>query len=137
MQANNESNIPAPQEHTDNKAFWQGIKNNELLIQKCSKCGKLMHPPMPMCPGCHSLDRGWIKSTGKGTVYSWVVYHEAPSPCFKTPYSVALIELEEDIRIVSNLIDIQPGDIKVGMPVEVVFKKVDENVVLPVFKKAG
>ncbi len=128
--------IPAPPGHTDNKLFWEGIKKHELLIQKCGECGKMVHPPLPMCSDCLSLNREWVASTGKGIVYSWVVYHEAPSPAFKTPYAVALIELEEGVRVVSSLVDIEFDEIKIGMPVQVVFDDMADDVTMPRFKKA-
>jgi uncharacterized OB-fold protein len=90
-----------------------------------------------MCPRCRSLEREWSPATGKGTVYSWVTYREAPHPGFKAPYSVVLVELEEGVRLVSNLVDVGPEEIAIGMPVEVVFDQVNEETFLPKFRKAG
>jgi len=89
-----------------------------------------------MCPKCHSLEKEWAAVSGKGRVYSWVTYHESPHPAFKVPYSVVLVELEEGPRIVSNLVDVRPEEIEIGMPVEVTFETIAEGVVLPKFKKA-
>jgi uncharacterized OB-fold protein len=78
-----------------------------------------------------------VPVSGKGVVYSWVTYNESPHPAFKVPYSVVLVELEEGMRIVSNLVDVNPDEIKIGMPVEVTFDKITEEVTLPKFKKTG
>ena len=90
-----------------------------------------------MCPKCRSLEKEWSPSSGKGTIHSWVTYQEAPHPGFKAPYSVVLVELEEGVRLVSNLVDVKPEEITMGMPVEVVFDQVTEEMVLPKFRKAG
>jgi uncharacterized protein len=90
-----------------------------------------------MCPVCHSLEKEWVPSKGKGKIYSWVTYREAPHPAFKAPYSVVLVELEEGIRLVSNMLDCTPEEIHIGMPVEVVFDDITEDVTLPKFRKVG
>lgn len=127
--------IPAPTIHPDNQGFWEGVKNRELRFQRCKACSKWLHPPRPMCPKCRSLETEWVPVQGKGAVYSWVTYQEAPHPGFKTPYSVVLVELEEGVRLVSNLKDVKPEEITIGMPVEVVFDNVTEEVILPKFRK--
>jgi uncharacterized OB-fold protein len=129
--------IPAPTLHPDNEGYWEGVKRQELLLQQCKACGNWLHPPRPMCPQCRSLDRAWVPSKGKGTVYTWVVYPESPHPGFKAPYAVVVVELEEGVRLVSNLVGVAPEDVFIGMPVEVVFDQVAEEVVLPKFRKAG
>jgi uncharacterized OB-fold protein len=83
------------------------------------------------------VEKEWVPSTGKGTIHSWVTYHEAPHPGFKVPYSVVLVELEEGVRMVSNLVDVKPEEIVMGLPVEVVFESVTGEMVLPKFRKAG
>ncbi len=88
-----------------------------------------------MCPKCRSLETEWVPVQGRGTVYSWVTYQETFHPGFKTPYSVVLVELEEGVRLVSNLKDVKPEEITIGMPVEVVFDNITEEVILPKFRK--
>ena len=78
-----------------------------------------------------------MKCSGKGTVYSWVTYRESPHPAFRAPYSVVLVEMEEGVRLVSNMVDARPEEISIGMPVEVVFDDVAEGLTLPKFRKAG
>lgn len=122
---------------SDNQGYWEGLRRHELLIQRCKNCGKWLHPPRPMCPRCLSTDMEWARSSGKGTIYSWVtvVYDKVGYPGIRVPYSVVLVELEEGIRLVSNVVDMTPEDIYIGMPVEVVFDDVAEDLTLAKFKK--
>jgi len=118
----------------DTQFFWDGVAAQKLLIQRCSGCGKLRHPPRPMCPHCNSLAWEAIESSGKGEVYSFAMPHHPPLPFFEYPYIVALVQLEEGTRIVSNLCGIDPSQVKIGMPVEVFYESFDDGVVLPLFR---
>lgn len=129
--------IPMPPMLWDNMGFWEGIKGHELVFQKCKQCDAWAHPPRPMCPRCRSLEKEWSPSTGKGIICSWVTYRQSLHPGFKVPYSVVLVELEEGVRVVSNMVDVKPEEIYIGMPVEVVFEDVAEDLTLPKFKKVG
>ncbi len=137
VEYDSEHPIPAPTLHPDNEGYWQGVKRQELVLQRCKACGDWLHPPRPMCPECRSLETEWIPSAGKGTIHSWVTYQDSPHPGFKAPYTVVLVELEEGVRLVSNLVDVTPEDVAIGMPVEVVFDQVTEEIILPKFRKAG
>ncbi len=134
---NQDNPIPAPTIHPDNQGFWEAINAKELKIQQCNSCGKLLHPPKPICPACRSLDKGWSPVSGKGTVLSYVICHEAPHPGFVTPYAVVLVELAEGVQLVSNMTDVNPENVFIGMEVEAVFDEISENLCLPKFKKAG
>src|SRR5437667_2502624 len=127
---------PRPVVNDDNAFFWEGVERGELLIQRCSSCGRLRHPPRPMCPHCQSLEWDTVVASGRGTVYSFVVPHHPQVPAFEYPYVVALVELEEGTRLVSNVIDVDPADVTVGMPVEVSFVAVDDELTLPLFRPA-
>ena len=127
----------APAISPDTEFFWNGLKENKLLIQRCGGCGELRHPPRPMCPNCRSLDWETIEASGKGTIYSYVMPHQPRVPFFDYPYVVALIELEEGVRIVSNLTDIDPADITVGLPVQRYFQSYDNDLVLHQFRPSG
>jgi len=120
----------------DSMGFWEGVKNHKLVFQKCKQCGIWLHPPRPMCPRCRSLEKEWVPSKGIGTIHSWVTYREAPHPAFKAPYSVVLVELEEGVRLVSNMVDVEEGEPYIGMPVEVVFDDIAQGLTLPKFRKA-
>lgn len=127
----------APAISPDTTFFWNGLRENKLLIQRCGGCGTLRHPPRPMCPQCRSLDWTAIESAGKGTVYSFVMPHQPRVPFFDYPYVVALIELDEGVRVVSNLVDIDPADVTVGMAVEVFFQTFQDDLVLHQFRPSG
>ena len=115
----------------DSAFFWEGVEKEELRIQRCASCSKLRHPPRPMCPGCNSLEWDTIVSPGRGQVFSFVVHHHPPVFGFETPFAIALVELEEGTRIVGNVTDIAPADVRVGLPVEVNFVRVDDAWTLP------
>jgi uncharacterized OB-fold protein/acyl dehydratase len=127
---------PRPAINQDNAYFWEGVDRGELLIQRCTACQQLRHPPMPACAKCGSLEWDTVASTGRGTVYSWVVPHYPVVPMFEYPYIVVLVELDEGVRLVSNLVDIEPDDVKIGMPVEVTFVQTDPELTLPMFRPA-
>ena len=126
----------APTVTPDSKFFWDGITARRLLIQRCGGCKKLRHPPRPMCPNCNSLEWDTIESSGRGQVYSFAMPKFPEYPWFEYPYIVALIELEEGTRLVSNLCEIAPDDVRMGMPVELFFAEFDEGLVLPQFRPA-
>jgi uncharacterized protein len=112
----------APSISPDTEFFWSGLKEQQLRIQRCTDCNTLRVPPRPMCGRCQSLKWDYVVSTGRGTVYSFVMPQYPPLPFLQYPYVVALIELDEGVRIVSNLCGIEPADIEVGMPVEVFYE---------------
>jgi uncharacterized OB-fold protein/acyl dehydratase len=105
----------------DSAFFWEGVDVDELRIQRCVSCGKLRHPPRPMCPYCRSLDRGHVVASGRGSVYSFVVHHRPEVPGRAHPFAVALVALEEGTRIVGNVVGCDPATVRVGMQVEVEF----------------
>ena len=127
----------APAIGPDNEFFWDGLRKQKLLIQRCKGCGRLRNPPRPMCPNCRSLEWDTIESSGRGTVYSYVMPHQPRFPFFDYPYVVVLVELAEGVRLVSNLCDIEPADVTVGMPVEVCYQTFDNDLVLHQFRPAA
>jgi uncharacterized OB-fold protein len=125
---------PRPAQSHDNAFFWEGVAAGELRIQRCTGCRALRHPPGPMCPHCQSLDWDTVVSAGRGHVFSFVVAHHPPVPPFAYPNAIALIELDEGTRLVSNLVGIAPADVAIGMRVRVEFTRVDDDLVLPLFR---
>ena len=123
-----------PSVSPDTAFFWDGLKEHRLLIQRCASCGLLRHPPRPMCPACNSLDWDTVESSGRGTVHSFVMPQHPKFPFMDYPYIVALIDLAEGVRIISNLIDIDPDDALIDMPVEVCFTEFAEDFVLHQFR---
>jgi uncharacterized OB-fold protein/acyl dehydratase len=125
---------PRPSTNLDNQFFFDGAEDGKLLIQRCSSCGALRHPPGPMCPSCRSLDWETVEATGKGTVYSFVTNHYPQVPAFDYPLNVALIELEEGVRLISNIVGIPAAEVEIGMAVEVEFTAFDDELTLPQFR---
>jgi uncharacterized OB-fold protein len=123
----------APSMTADTRFFWDGVRDGLLLIQRCRNCATLRHPPRPMCPRCHSLDWDTQRASGRGTVYSFVMPRHPQIPFFEDGYIVALVELEEGTRLVTNLVDVEPNEVAIGMPVVVRFDAFDGDLVLPVF----
>jgi uncharacterized OB-fold protein len=123
---------------TQDNAFWfEGAQEHRLLIQHCTSCGTLRHPPLPSCANCGSLEWDTVESSGRGTVYSYVVVHYPQVPSFEYPLPIGLIELEEGTRVVANLGGVERQDITIGMPVQAEFVDFDEELSLPVFVPAG
>lgn len=125
---------PRPALSKDVAFFWEGVKRKELLIQRCAGCGQLRHPPRPMCPSCQSLKWDTVTASGKGTIHSFVVFHYPPFPPFENPYVVAVVDLQEGTRLISNVIGVDPKAVKIGMAVQAEFVAVDEEMILPQFR---
>ena len=123
-----------PTQTIDSKVFWDGVQERAIRIQRCDACGALRHPPRPMCPACNSLAWSTVDASGHGTVYSFVMPRHPPFPWFEGTYIVALVELEEGVRLVSNLCDVDPDDVTIGMPVETFYEEFDGGLVLPQFR---
>ncbi|MGI9284741.1 MAG: Zn-ribbon domain-containing OB-fold protein [Pseudomonadales bacterium] len=118
----------------DNRFFWEGVNEGRLLIQRCSHCETLRHPPGPMCPQCQSLQWDTLQSAGKGEIYSYVVMHHPVIPTFDYPNPVALIALDEGTRLITQLSGIQSENVSIGMRVELAITEVEEGLSLPLFK---
>lgn len=127
---------PRPKLERDTRGFWDGLRNHQLVIQRCLECKAFRHHPRPMCPECHSLKFEWAPVSGRGTVYTYAIVTQLLHPYWadRMPYNVVLVELEEGIRIVSNLVDCPNESIYIGMPVSVVFEDVSDEISLPIFK---
>ena len=123
---------------TQDNAFWfEGARAHTLLIQHCTSCGTLRHPPLPACAVCGSLAWDTVESSGRGTLYSFVVVHYPQVPSFEYPLPIGLIELEEGTRLVANLEGIDHDAIEIGMRLQAEFVDFDEELSLPVFVPAG
>jgi uncharacterized OB-fold protein len=120
----------------DTRHFWEGCREHKLLFQKCLECSFVRWPPAIACPSCHGSDAEWITASGKGRIYSFAVYHKAFDPAFRdqTPYVVAIVELIEGPRMLSNIVGCLPSDVACDMPVEVMWTDVRDTVSLPKFR---
>ena len=124
-----------PQPNADTAEFWDGCRNRELRFQECVNCGLVRWPPSILCPRCHAAEWDWKMSDGKGTIFSYVVYHVAFDPAFKDdlPYVTAVIRLEEGPMMLSRIVGCDPAEVECEMPVELVWWEVADDMVLPMF----
>jgi len=127
---------PLPQITPYSKPFWDGAKRHEFLIQKCKDCDKFVFYPKLVCPFCLSENLEWIKASGRGKVYSYmVVYSYQPRPFAEdVPYVVAIIELDEGVKMMSNVVECDPETVRCDMDVEVIFDDVTPDMTLTKFK---
>lgn len=124
--------LPSPDEQSS--FFWTSGADGSLRVLRCSACGYFLHPPTPLCPRCHSRDLAPEVVSGRAEVHSFTVNHQ-PWDGVGDTYVIALVTLAEqdDLRLTTNLIEIEPGEVRIGMPVEVVFEDHDP-VFLPLFR---
>ncbi len=129
--------IPASlfQQDSDTRPYWEGLAQGELRIQRCDACGRVVFYPRSICPHCHADQLSWIVASGRGTIYSYTVAHQAFGMfADETPFIVAIIELEEGARMMSRIIDAPRERVAIGLPVQVTFETVGENITLPYFR---
>jgi uncharacterized protein len=119
----------------DTAGFWAGTAAGELRVEACGSCGRWRMPPRPMCPHCRSLAVAWVVSSGRGTVWSFVIPHPPLLPAYSAlaPYNAIIVQLDDDpsIRLVGNLVEhetaainsVDPATIRIGEPVRVVFQQ--------------
>ncbi|OWU83733.1 DNA-binding protein [Oceanicola sp. 22II-s10i] len=127
--------LPTPTPET--RHYWEGAKAGELRLQRCDKCSQAYFPPRPFCPECGSRDVSVFKASGKGTLHSYII-NELGAPGLKPPFAVAIVQLEEGPRLLSNILecDQTPEALQLDMPLEVVFEKVTDDITLPQFRPA-
>ncbi len=133
---------PAPVADHDTRPFWDACREHEFRAQRCTSCGRFRWPPQGFCPSCYSWEHEWTRLSGLGVVKSFSVVHHSAVPSFKNdlPYVVAVIEMDGTdghVDITSNVVGIPWEDVKVGMPVEVVFHDMSAEATLPQFRPAA
>ena len=130
---------PLPAPDADSAAYWAGLREGQLLLQHCLACAHVQVYQQGICRHCGSARLEHRAASGRGRVYSYSVVHRAPGPAFKadTPYAVLLVELAEGPRMISSLVDGDPDAVAIGMDVEVVCERIDDNVTLPRFRAVG
>lgn len=136
MMAKAEDGRPLPQMDEESRGFWEACGRHELVVQRCAECGRLRHPPRAVCPACLSSAVEWRRASGLGTVYSVTVTHQNHAPGFRgrLPYVLAVVELDEGVRVMTNVVGCEPDAVRIGMPVEVEWDDVSPAVSLPVFR---
>ena len=121
--------LPAPTPET--KHFWEGTRAGELRLQRCTDCRKSYFPPRPFCPKCGSRKVEIFKASGKGVLHSYVI-HQRPTPGFTPPYSIAVVQLEEGPRMMTNIVGVPqtPEALVLDMKVKAVFAKMNDEISL-------
>ena len=129
---------PLPEINTTLKPFWDGAKKHELMAYKCQNCGT-HYFPVTHCMVCNSPKMEWVKVSGKGKIYTFIVYDTAFNPHWEkyVPYNVAWIELDGGPIMMSNIIDCPNEEIYIDMPVQAAFRDVTDEITLPMFKPVG
>lgn len=119
--------------------FWDAASQGRLLVQRCSNCGTHGFPALEICTSCLSASLEWIETSGRASLFSFVVMHHAYHPGFAddVPYAVVDVLLEEGIHMISRVFDVTPDDLAIGMELEVAFEPTDAPVALPVFRRSG
>jgi uncharacterized OB-fold protein len=126
---------PIPAITPEMKPFFDAAKRHELAVQRCTQCGTHRFPAREICSACLSREAEWVQVSGDGVVFSYNVMHQVYHPGFagEVPYAVVVIRLAEGAKMTSNLIGVRPDEIRIGMPVKVVFEDVTDEVTLPKF----
>jgi uncharacterized OB-fold protein/acyl dehydratase len=120
-----------PSISADTAFFWEGTTAGELRIQHCPDCDRLRHPPGPMCPSCGAEKQDWVVASGGGRIFSFVVHHHPNVPGHTPPFVVALVEVDEGVRMLGELLDTDPAAVTIGQRVELAFTKIDDELTLP------
>jgi hypothetical protein len=120
------------------KEFYGWCKQGDLRFQRCTECGAWRHVPREMCAECGSWNWEWAKSTGRGTVFTWTVVARALHPAFQadTPYAPVVVEMDEGVRLLGSVVDCPPDQLRIGMPVEVIFEEATPEITLPRFRRS-
>lgn len=116
--------------------FWEALRRHELVVQRCDECGQPRFVPSERCRHCGSASATWTPVSGDATVYTFTIVHRAPTPAYQAdaPYAIAYVELAEGPRMPARLVDVDPDTVAIGMPVEVVFDDVDDDLTLYRFR---
>jgi uncharacterized OB-fold protein len=127
---------PLPRPTGISAPFWRGAAEGRLLLQRCRRCGSFIYYPRPFCPTCLGGELEWREASGKGQVYTYTVVRRAATPAFadKVPYVLAIVELEEGPRLVTNIVGCRPEEVRVGMPVKATFERYSDEVGLVFFR---
>lgn len=129
---------PLPQPAPESAPYWKAAAKHRFELPRCNTCGKYWFPPSRSCPHCLAADFAFAPASGRGKVYSFVTFHRVYHPAFagEVPYVVALVELEEGPRLLTNIVGIEPEAVRCEMPVKVVYDDVADNLAVPKFTPA-
>lgn len=130
--ASNADSVIRPLVNQDTAFFWEGTTQRQLRIQKCPACSRLRHPPGPFCPSCGHSSPEYVVASGQGSIFSYVVHHHPPVPGKTLPIVIALVELEEGVRMLGEVLDV--SSVEIGQPVRVDWSRVDGDLTIPVWR---
>ena len=122
----------------DSRPFWDAALQGRFLIRRCNACGAVHHYPRSFCPSCWSDDVEWVEASGRATLYTWSTVHVNDLPPFgeRVPYIAAVVDLDEGPRVMTNLVECEPGALSIGMALTVRYRELDDNITAPVFAPA-
>jgi uncharacterized protein len=129
---------PLPRPYQDTQAYWDAAKDKRLVLQQCRDCRKPQFYPRGVCSHCLGSALDWVESSGRGKVHTFTVCHRAPHPGFaaELPFVIAVIELDEGVRMMSNIVGCDPKTVRIDMAVKVVFAEESPEITLPKFEPA-
>ncbi len=129
---------PLPRIDEESRGYWEALARHEVYVQRCRACRTPRFYPRALCPSCLADATDWVRASGRGTVYSFTVTHQNQAPGFRDdlPYVLAIVELVEGVRLMTNIVCCAPEAVRIGMPVEVVFEDVTPDITLPKFRPA-
>ena len=129
---------PLPRVDEESRGWWEALARHELWFQRCRDCGTARLYPRALCTSCLSSATEWVRATGRGTVYTFTVTHQNQAPGFREelPYVLAIVQLDEGPKLMTNVVGCAPDAVRIGMPVEVVFEDVTPEITLPKFRPA-
>ncbi len=127
---------PIPVPDAISAPFFDGAREGKLMLQHCAECNAWSFPVRERCPHCFAAKLEWRPASGRGSLYTFTIMHQVMNPGFASavPYNVAQVDLEEGVRMISNVVGIGNADLRPGMKLEVVFEDVGENVSIPKFR---
>lgn len=110
---------PKPVPDADTQPYWDAAAEHRLAVPRCGACGRWVWQPAPLCPACGTPDPVWTEVSGAGVVVSWTVIHPPVLPAWAddVPFTVLLVELDEGVRMVGRLVDAEPSELSIGLPV--------------------
>jgi len=129
---------PVPEPTPETQHFWDGTREGEIRLQRCDACRHVYFPPRPFCPACSSRSVSVFRASGRGKLLSYII-NQRPHPAWDAPYSIAIIELDEGVRMMSNVVGCEqtPEALVLDMPVEATFERLTDQISLPLFRPAA
>lgn len=134
--AENAYKKPVPRVDEETRGYWEACRRHELVLQRCGQCRTLRYYPRTVCPECLSDEVRWERMSGRGTVYTFTVTYQNQAPGFRDelPYVLAYVTLDEGPQMLTNVVGCKPDEVEIGMPVEVTFEDVNDEIAIPRFK---